>query len=266
MASDDLPDEESTDSDHRDGSVRRPGAVVVGASSGIGEALARELAAEGYEVGLTARRTERMREIGEELPTKAYVATMDLNDAEDAREGFGQLIDAMGSVDLVVLNAAVGLENRDLAWEPERTTVDVNVRGFVAMATAAIQHFEERSGYASDNDGHLVGISSVGSSFGNGAAPAYNASKAFVSRYLEGLRYRQAGLDADVTITTVEPGFVDTRMAAGEFWMCSPETAATQIVRAIRRKRRHVYVTPRWRLVDWLLRAAPERLLERLFA
>ena len=273
--------------------VERPGAIVVGASSGIGEALVRELASEGYEVGLTARRTERMREIGAELPTKAYVATMDVTDAEDAREGFYQLVDAMDSVDLVVISAGVGIENRDLEWAPERTTVDVNVRGFVAIATAAIHYFEERSNYrykcnsgaadehethrgreteheaertlTGNRDGHLVGISSVGSSFGNGAAPSYNASKAFVSRYLEGLRYRQAGRESDVTITTVEPGFVDTEMAGGEFWMCSPETAATQIVRAIRRNRRHVYVTRRWRLVDWILRAAPERLLGRLF-
>ncbi|ELY52647.1 MULTISPECIES: SDR family NAD(P)-dependent oxidoreductase [Natronorubrum] len=235
------------------------GAIVVGASSGIGEALAQELAAEGYEVGLTARRTERLVEIGAVLPTNAYVATMDVTDVTDAREGFDELVDAMPSVDLVVISAGVGHLNRDLEWEPERETVDVNVRGFTALATAAMAHFDDRGA------GHLVGLSSVAAVFGNGSAPAYNASKAFVSTYLEGLRYRQAGRESDVTITTVEPGFVDTEMAMGEFWMCSPETAARQIRRAIDRERDHVYVTRRWRLVAWVLNALPERLMQRLF-
>lgn len=241
------------------------GAIVVGASSGIGEALARELAAEGYEVGLCARRTERLKAIGQELPTKAYVATMDLTDVEDAREGFFELTDAMPAVDLVVLNAGVGYENRDLEWGPERETIDVNVHGFTALATAALEYFERRTDEAGGKDGHLVGVSSVGSVFGNGAAPAYNASKAYVTRYLEGLRYRQADRTADVSITTVEPGFVDTKLAAGDFWMCSPETAARQIRRAVERDRKHVYVTRRWRVVSWLLRIMPEFLLRRLF-
>ncbi|WP_255191519.1 SDR family NAD(P)-dependent oxidoreductase [Natronobeatus ordinarius] len=237
------------------------GAIVIGASSGIGEALTRTLAAEGYEVGLASRRVERLKSIGADLPTKAYVAYMDLTEAERAREAFVELADAMGSVDLVVISSGVGHLNRDLEWEPECETIDVNVRGFTAIATAALEHFE-----ASGTDGHLVGISSVAAVFGNGGAPAYNASKAFVSTYLEGLRHRQAGREANVTITTVEPGFVDTEMAMGSFWMCSPETAARQILRAVERDRRHVYVTRRWRLVAWLLKAAPEPALRRLFA
>lgn len=237
------------------------GAIVVGASSGIGEALTRALADAGYEVGLAARRTERMRAIGEDLPTKATVATMDLTDAEDARAGFSELAAAMGDVSLVVVSAGVGHVNGALEWAPERETVDVNVRGFTAIATAAVEYFEARG------SGHLVGISSVAANFGNAATPAYNASKAYVSTYLEGLRYRQRGREADVTITTVEPGFVDTEMAMGEdlFWVSSPETAARQIFRAIERERKHVYVTRRWRLVAWFLQAMPEWVLARLF-
>lgn len=237
-------------------------AVVVGASSGIGRALAHELAGEGYEVGLTARRTELLKELGEELPTKAYVATMDVAETDEAIDRFERLVEAMGGVDLVVLSAAVGELNDDLDWPPERETVDVNVRGFAGLAVAAMAHFEQRGA------GHLVGISSVAGNFGNAGAPAYNASKAFVSRYLEGLRYRAANSEADVTVTTIEPGFVDTDLALGEdqFWMASPETAARQIRQAIDRKRTHAYVTRRWRAVAWLLRALPESVLKRLFA
>lgn len=239
------------------------GAIIVGASSGIGEALARELAEDGYEIGLAARRTDRMRQIGSELPTKAAVATMDVTDTEDAREGFFELADAMASVDVVVISAGTAAVNHDLEWEPERQTIDVNVRGFTAIATAAMEYFETTPDHASERDGHLVGISSVAAHFGNGGTQTYNASKAYVSTYLEGLRDRQADSDADVTITTIEPGFVDTDLSLGGFWESSPETAAEQIARAIRKERNHAYVTRRWRLIAWFLKAMPESVLRR---
>ncbi len=242
------------------------GAIIVGASSGIGESLAHELAGDGYEIGLAARRTDRLTQVGNELPTKAYVATMDVTDTADARAGFDELLEAMPPVDIVVLNAGVGSANESLEWEPTRETIDVNVRGFCALATAAIAHFESRQDVSSDLDGQLVGISSVAARFGNPSTPTYNASKAFVSTYLEGLRHRQATRNANVSITTVEPGFVDTDLLLMDdpFWVASPETAAAQIARAIHRKRDHVYVTRRWRLVAWLFTLLPESIRRRM--
>lgn len=233
-------------------------AMVVGASSGIGEALSRELADEGYEVGLAARRENRLREIADELPTGTYIAEMDVRDVDAARETFTDLADAMGAVDVVVLNAGIGPENIDLEWEPERDTIDTNVRGFTALAVAAMNLFEEQG------HGHLVGTSSVAAYVGSSSIPAYYASKAFVSNYLEGLRYKTAYLDADVTVTTVEPGFVDTALADGSFWQCSPETAASLMARAIRKKKSHQYVTRRWRLVALFLTLLPRRIKETL--
>ncbi|QIB73228.1 SDR family NAD(P)-dependent oxidoreductase [Halogeometricum borinquense] len=235
-------------------------AVVVGASSGIGRALASELADAGYEVGLAARRLSKLESVGADLPTKSYVARMDVSDPDEARDRMDRLADAMDGVDLVVLSAGVGHENRELAWEPERDTVDVNARGFAALATWSMEHFESRGG------GHLVGISSVAEFFGNPVAPAYNASKAFVSRYLDGLRSRAVTSEADITVTDVIPGFVDTEMAIGEtFWMASPEMAAEQIHAAIRAERNRVYVTRRWRLVALLVRLLPEFVTRRAF-
>ena len=235
-------------------------AIVVGASSGIGRELARELAADGYEVGLAARSLDRLREVGEALPTKSYVARMDVSDPEEARDRFHRLADAMGGVDLVVANAGTARVNPDLDWDPERETIDVNVRGFAATATAAMDRFEER------RRGHLVGVSSVASRVGNGDAPAYGASKAFVSNYFAGLRARTEG--TDVTVTTIEPGYVDTDlMLDGDaFWVALPETAAEQIADAIRAKRSHAYVTRRWRLVAWLLEAVAGSVLRRVLS
>jgi len=200
---------------------------------------------------------------------------MDVAEPETAREAFFELAAAMDRVELVVLSAGVGSVNHDLEWEPERETIQVNVSGFTAIATAAIEHFERRASAsagldssARSLDGHLVGISSVASHVGDPDTPAYNASKAFVTRYLEGLRHRQATRSADVAVTTVEPGYVDTGMAMSDdpFWMSSPETAASQIARAIEKRRSHVYVTRRWRLVSWLVRALPEPIVRRLLS
>ncbi|MFT4947273.1 MAG: short-subunit dehydrogenase, partial [Natronomonas sp.] len=179
-------------------------AIVIGASSGIGEALARKLAAEGYEVGLTARSVDKLGEIAESLPTKAYVARMDVTETDAAREAFTDLAEEMGTVEVVVVNAGIGSENPDLEWESERDTIDTNVRGFTALSVAAMNYFEGRG------HGQLVGVSSVASYVGSSRVPAYYASKAYVSNYLDGLRYRSRHLDADITVTTVEPGFVDT--------------------------------------------------------
>lgn len=234
-------------------------AIVVGASSGIGADLARKLAAEGYEVGLTARSVDRLQELGSELPTQAYVAQMDVTATDASREAFDRLTDQMGVVDVVVLNAGIGPDNPELEWEPERDTIDTNVSGFTALATKAMEFFQQQG------HGQLVGTSSVAAYVGSSRVPAYYASKAFVSNYLDGIRYKTRYLDADITVTTVEPGFVDTDLAGGDFWMCSTETAADLIYDAIAEKKRHQFVTRRWRLVALVLTLLPDAVKRRLF-
>lgn len=231
--------------------ARMSKAIIVGASSGIGRALAKELADE-YELGIAARRTDRLEELGREIGG-AHVAEIDVTD-EDCRDDFDVLVDTLGGVDLVVVSAGIGRYNPDLEWPHEADTIDVNVRGFAAIATAALDRFEERG------SGHLVGISSVAAEVGSPSMTSYSASKAFVSRYLEGLRYRARG--TDVVVTDVRPGFVDTPMApdTDRFWECSAETAAEQIARAIQKERDVAYVTRRWRLVSALISVLPDRI------
>jgi short-subunit dehydrogenase len=146
----------------------------------------------------------------------------------------------------------------DLA--PELETVAVNVSGFVNAVHVATKAFE-RQGH-----GHIVGISSLASFRGGAAAPAYGASKAFMSNYLEALHCRLSKESASIRVTDVLPGFVDTRMAKSDvkLWFASPEKAARQIVGAIVAKRRIVYVTKRWRLVGWLMKLMPIRFWSRL--
>ena len=132
--------------------------------------------------------------------------------------------------------------------------------GFAGMVNVAVAHLEARG------SGHLVGISSLAGLRGNAVAPSYAASKAFVSNYLQGVRYRFNRLKLPVAVTDVQPGFVDTRMAKGDrlFWVASPQTAARQIAAAISGRKQRVYITRRWRLIAWLLQILPDALYSRL--
>jgi short-subunit dehydrogenase len=233
-------------------------AVIVGASSGIGRALAATLSAAGYRVGVVARRTDLLTSLRAELTGPCVIKTVDVSEPEMAMSLLRELIDELGDVELFIVSAGTGSDNPDLTWEPERETIAVNVLGFAAMVNVAVKHLEARRA------GHLVGISSVAAVRGVGAAPAYAASKAFVSNYLQGVRYRLKKLKLPIIVTDVQPGFVDTRMAGGDFWMTSPQTAARQIAAAIRRRKQHVYVTRRWRLVAWLMKVVPDALYARL--
>ena len=119
-----------------------------------------------------------------------------------------------GGVDLAIITAGIGHENPDLAWRPEAETIAVNVTGFAAMAGVAMRHFIARG------SGHLVGISSIAGIRGDGRAPAYGASKAFVARYLQALRHKVAKQKLPLHITDIQAGFVDTAMAQGGLTSC----------------------------------------------
>lgn len=202
-------------------------------------------------MAVTARRTGLLEELAGETPGIRYARHMDLRDPARAVSILDGLIEEMGGVDLVVVSAGTGFLNPELDWDKEERTIEVNVTGFAALAGAAMKYFLERG------EGHLVGISSIAALRGGREAPAYNASKAFESNYLEALRSkarRERG--GGITVTEIMPGLVDTAMAKGEnlIWVAPVEKAARQILRAIERRRKRAYVTKRWRLVAWFFR------------
>ena len=234
-------------------------AIIIGASSGIGAALARLLAKQNYTLGLAARRTNLLEELSKSLATTTVIRRLDICDSDAAVRTFKEIADELGEIDVVIIASGTGHENPDLKWEIEHKTICTNVTGFAAIANVAVQYFVRQ------NRGTLVGISSIAAIRGNGGAPAYGASKAFVSHYLAALRHKFAKLRSPVVIIDVQPGFVDTAMAKGEglFWVAPVEKAAKQIVDAIERRRPHVYVTRRWRIVAWLLRLLPNAVYNR---
>ncbi len=236
-------------------------AIIIGATSGIGKALAFELSHNGYNLGITGRRTELLKQLVNDISTDAHYRTMDVTEAEEAIQLFQDLVAEMDGVDLVIINAGMGNNNRDYKWEIERQTIDVNVRGFVAIANAAFNYFDKQE------RGHLVGISSVASHFSYGKATAYNASKAFVSNYLKGLRYKAFQKKNKIIITDIRPGFIATPMTEqnkGMFWVINADESARLILKTITRKKKVAYIPSRWRLMAWILRIVPESIFKRL--
>jgi len=235
-------------------------AIIIGATSGIGRELAKIFSHQGYEVGIVGRRAALLAEVAEEMPGKAYARQIDIAFPGEAIGQLNELIKDMGGVDVIVICAGVGYLNADLDWTAEEATISINVCGFTAMCNAAMKLFAEQG------HGHLVGISSIAALRGSGGAPAYAASKAFESNYLEGLRLWAYKKGLPVTVTEIQPGFVDTAMAKGEglFWVAPANKAAGEIYRAIIKKRSHAYITGRWRFIAWLFKILPECIMKKI--
>ena len=236
-------------------------AIVIGATSGIGKALAEVLSQRGYAVGAAGRNEDALAELQRGLPGETHTLRIDVSCWEEAAERLRELIAQMGGVDLVVISSGIGRYNPELEWGPEKETIDVNVSGFVAMATAALRYFREQG------HGHLVGISSIAGVRGVRTSPAYGASKAFVSNYLEALRANVRHTGLPIYVTNVLPGFVDTPMVRGNprmFWVAPAEKAARQIADAIERRPHRAYITRRWVLIAWVARHLPDWLYDRI--
>jgi short-subunit dehydrogenase len=235
-------------------------AIIIGASSGIGKELTKIFASRGYEVGIAARRTGLLNELAAEMPTKIRTATMDLRKADDARQSLEKMIEDMAGVDIIVICSGTGYLNPSLDWSQEKETIDTNVSGFTAIAGVAMNYFTGKK------EGHLVGISSIAAIRGSNICPAYNASKAFISNYLEGLRKKCVKEKLNITVTDIQPGLVDTEMAKGEglFWVAPPQKAAKQIFKVIQQKKKKAYITRRWTLIAWLFRILPEFIYDKI--
>ena len=234
-------------------------AIIVGASSGIGKALAIVLAQQGYKVGITGRRGEMLEEIKTLYPNAIIPMVADATHTEAEKE-LDSLVTALGGLDLFVISAGMGVLNKSLDYTIENATNQLNVVAFTKMVNWGV-HFFENQGH-----GHLANISSVASRRGGRLTPSYNASKAYQSNYFEGVRQRFYKLKLPIHTTDIRPGFVDTAMAQGSgiFWMAPKEKAAKQIYTAIKRKKPVVYVTKRWALIAFIFSNIPKWMHKRM--
>jgi short-subunit dehydrogenase len=240
-------------------------AIITGASSGIGWALARALASEGCKIGLVARRREQLADLAEQIEKSGGTAAIAVTDVADRSQVVAAIHDItarLGPVDLLIANAGVGAPT---TIEPFNVAdiekmFRVNVLGVVYSLEAVLPQMLQR------RRGHVAAISSLAAYKGLPGESAYTSSKAAVNVFMEGLRIQLRS--KGIAVTTICPGFVKTPMTeVNEFkmlWLLTAEEAARRIIRALKRKRK-VYNFP-WQtaLLMRLTRWAPDWLLERL--
>jgi len=241
-------------------------AIVVGASSGIGEELARKLVASGVSTALVARREAELKNLAESLNggretglARAY--PHDVTKYDEAPGLFAQIASDLGGVDLVIYSAGAMPKIGDDEYNTEKDALiyNVNVIGAAAWLNLAAQRFSQQK------SGTIVGISSVAGDRGRRGQPAYCASKAAMDTYMEALRNRLS--TRGVSVVTIKPGPVKTPLTAGLGklpMMIDADVAADQILAAAGTGVNVAYVPAKWRLVMTIIRAIPSPIFRYL--
>ena len=239
---------------------------ITGASSGIGEALARELARFSPRLALFARRRERLQELAEAVQGTGAEGALalpgDVRDPESLRKAVQRVLSAWGRIDLAFLSAGVGRPTtlRTYNMDRMRETLETNLLG-VVYATGTLLPVFRQQGH-----GLLAGISSLADGRGSPLNLAYCASKAGVTNFLEGVR---AGCSREgIRVVVVKPGFVRTPMSAENRFsmpfLVEPDAAARAILGGIRRGRRTIRFPWPMACLAALYNRLPAPLLDRL--
>jgi len=239
---------------------------VIGASSGIGEALARRLAAEGTRVALVGRREPELRRLMGEINSaagedRAAAIAHDVRATAEIPELVQGIARVLGGLDLVIYAAGVmpAVAEDEYNTAKDRQMIEVNLVGAVAWLNPVAERM------ANLGRGTIVGIGSVAGDRGRSGNPVYCTSKAALHAYLEALRNRLAR--AGVKVVTIKPGFIDTAMTRGKdglFWVISADRAAEIILDKVRSGTATAYVPARWRMVMAIIRSIPSFIFSRL--
>ena len=229
-------------------------AIIVGASSGIGLEIAKQLLAEGWYLGIAARREEALLALKETAPDRIEVMTIDITHS-DASERLLSLIERLGGMDLYFHSSGIGKQNRTLEPDIELQTMQTNAVG------TAYRYFAERG------KGHIAAITSIAGTKGLGPAPAYAATKALQATYLQALEQQAHQRGLDIRFTDIRPGFVDTALLSGSFrypMMLHPESVARDIVNSIHKHRHVRIIDARYRVLTFFWRLVPNFIWRRL--
>lgn len=241
-------------------------ALVIGASEGIGAALARKLAKEGYLLALVSRQKDKLQAVCQELNRKETIANFYLHDVTHYAEApvlLQTIIADLGGLDTVVFLAGVnfppgGIDKYN--FEHDKKMVEVNLIGAMAWLNPIAELFQQAK------TGQIVGIGSVAGDRGRVGNPGYNASKAGLATYLEALRNRLTR--HGVNVLTVKPGFVKTEMLkaaqGGTPFAIEPEKAADDIYKAMQKRKQMIYTPFFWRYIMFIIQHIPSFIFRKL--
>jgi short-subunit dehydrogenase len=240
-------------------------AFLTGASTGIGQALARHYAATGATLGLAARRGQLLADLAASLPGTHACYPLDVVDGMALQAAASDFIARCGCPDIVIANAGIsaGTLGEDAGDLPAfRRIFEVNVIGMAQTFQPFIAAMKARG------SGCLVGVASVAGIRGLPGAGAYSASKAATITYLEALRGELRG--SGIQVVTIAPGYIATPMTAMNTYpmpfLLSTDEAARRFARAIERGSSYTVIPWQMGVVAKLLRLLPNPLLDVLFA
>ncbi|MDP1733085.1 MAG: SDR family oxidoreductase [Sulfuritalea sp.] len=238
---------------------------MTGASSGIGEALARNYAAAGATLGLAARRRDRLAELAAALPGTHLCYPLDVGDGEALRAAAADFIARHGCPDIVIANAGISVGT--LADEADdlpafQRVFQTNVMGMAQTLQPFVAAMKARG------SGRLVGIASVAGIRGLPGAGAYSASKAASIAYLESLRIELHG--SGVKVVTLVPGYIATPMTAVNSYpmpfILAADEAARRFARAIEGGTSYTVIPWQMGVVAKLMRLLPNPVFDAIFA
>ncbi|MBP5680514.1 MAG: SDR family NAD(P)-dependent oxidoreductase [Bacteroidales bacterium] len=239
-------------------------AIIMGATSGIGQAVMLELTRRGWEVGIAGRRQEQLIEL--QRTNLNVIATQRIDITHpDAAEQLRTLIGKMGGdIDLYFHSSGIGYQNPSLDIDKELRTVETNALGFTRMVTAAYHYFLQHP----ERPGHIAVISSIAGTRPLGTAPAYSATKRYINHYMDCLRQlRRIHGVRHLCLTDIRPGFVRTPLLAngGNYPMQLDVThVAKEIVDGLERRKSVITVDWKYRLLVFFWRLIPRFIWLRL--
>lgn len=238
---------------------------ITGASSGIGESMARLYASRGVQLGLVARRADFLARIADELQPRPAVYALDVRDAVALNHAATDFINRFGVPDIVIANAGVSvgtLTEMENDLKVFQTVFDTNVMGMVNTFHAFVQPMKQKRG------GTLVGIASVAGFRGIPGGGAYSASKAAAIRYCESLRVELR--NDRISVVTICPGYIRTPMTdVNKFkmpFLIDVDEAVVRFARAIDAKKSFTVIPWTMGIAARILRLLPNWLYDRLFS
>lgn len=234
-------------------------AIIIGATSGIGCEVAKQLLLQGWRLGIAGRRLPALEALQSSAPDLIEIAVLDVTQP-DATPKLNNLIRRVGGMDLFLLSSGIGYQNMELNPDIELDTARTNVEGFMRMADTAFHHFREHGG------GQLAVISSIAGTKGLGVAPAYSATKRFQNTYIDALEQLAGMQKLNIRFTDIRPGFVATALLRNADYpmLMRPEKVAEKLFRALERGKRRVVIDRRYVLLVRLWRLIPQGVWERL--